>query len=127
MTSTEHIITNNPMKLLLITGLAVFLVFLDATVLYVAFDDMRADFAAYELSSISWILNGYTIALSTLLLPLGLYGNYFGLKKFYLAGVLIFGVSSILCSLAPGLSFLIGSRVIQGIGAAIVIPTSLTP
>ncbi len=116
----------NPMKLLLITGLAVFLVFLDATVLYVAFEDMRADFSNYDLSAISWILNGYTIALSSLLLPLGLYGNYFGLKRSYLLGVVIFGVASVLCSLSSNITWLIAGRVLQGVGAAIVIPTSLT-
>jgi EmrB/QacA subfamily drug resistance transporter len=79
-----------------------------------------------SLLGLRWILNAYTIPLACLVLPTGMLGDTYGRKRVFLAGLAVFLMASVTCNLAPNLTVLIVGRAIQGIGAAAVIPGSLS-
>jgi EmrB/QacA subfamily drug resistance transporter len=110
---------------LAISAMAVFLVFLDTTVLYVAYPDLRASFPDVSPAALSWVLNSYTIAVAALLIPAGRLADRLGRKRVFLTSVALFCAGSALCGLAPDPTWLVGSRVLQAIGAAGLIPSSL--
>jgi EmrB/QacA subfamily drug resistance transporter len=105
--------------------MAVLITFLDTTVLFVAFPDITASFAEASPSSLSWVLNGYTIAFAALLVPAGKLADRFGHKRVFLLGTALFTLGSAACAAAPGVGILNAFRVIQAVGAAAVIPASL--
>ena len=102
-----------------------FLVFLDATIVNIAFPDISASFAGADRAELSWVLDGYFVVIAALLVPAGGLADRFGHKRIFLLGVAGFTAASLLCALAPSLELLIGFRVLQGIGAALIAPTSL--
>ncbi len=69
------------------------------------------------LSSLPWMVNGYTLALAALLLLGGSMGDRWGRRRVFQAGVLVFGVAATVCALAPTAEVLVGARTVQGIGA----------
>ena len=116
----------SPWKVLLYTCAAVFIVTLDATILFVAFPAIRASYSQVSPANLSWILNAYTIVVGAMLVPAGAYADKFGRKKIYLVGVSVFTAGSLLCGISVGVWFLIGARALQGLGAALLTPTSLS-
>ena len=114
-----------PGVVLAVSAMAVFLVFLDTTALYVAYPDLRADFAGVSPSQLSWVLNSYTIAVAALLIPAGRLADRVGRKRTFLTATAVFCVGSALCGLAPTVDWLIGARIVQAVGAAGLIPSSL--
>jgi EmrB/QacA subfamily drug resistance transporter len=102
-----------------------FLAFLDATIVNIAFPDISRSFAGSGRDALSWVLDGYFVVIAALLVPAGGLADRFGHKRIFLLGVGGFTAASLLCALAPSLGFLIAFRVVQGIGAALVAPTSL--
>ncbi|HET6335435.1 MAG TPA: MFS transporter [Polyangiales bacterium] len=108
-----------------VCSIAVFLASLDATVLYVAFQDIRRSYPDVSPADLSWVLNGYTIAYAALLVPAGRLSDRYGRKRFFLAGVALFSLASLACGLAPNALTLIAARVIQAAGAAALLPASL--
>lgn len=122
---------NSPMRVvkpgavLATSAMAVFLVFLDTTALYVAYPDLRSDFAGVGPSQLSWVLNSYTIAVAALLVPAGRLADRIGRKRTFLGATALFCAGSALCGLAPNVDWLIGARVVQAVGAAGLIPSSL--
>ena len=116
----------NPWKVLLYTCAAVFIVTLDATILFVAFPAIRASYRQISPANLSWILNAYTIVVGAMLVPAGAYADKFGRKKIFLIGVPVFTVGSFLCGISQGVWFLIAARALQGLGAAFLTPTSLS-
>jgi EmrB/QacA subfamily drug resistance transporter len=98
--------------------------FLDGTVVNVALPDIGRDFDA-GTSSLQWILNGYLLSLASLILLGGALGDRYGRRRVFVAGVLLFTFASLLCAVAPSAEMLIGARVIQGIGGALLTPGSL--
>ncbi|HEX4492792.1 MAG TPA: MFS transporter [Acidimicrobiia bacterium] len=115
----------SPRIVLLSTGLAVFAVFLDTTVGFVTFPAISATFRAAGPSTVSWVLNAYTLAFAALLIPMGRIADRVGRRKMFLIGVVVFTVGSMLCGLAPTVGVLIGAEVLEAVGAAILIPASL--
>jgi EmrB/QacA subfamily drug resistance transporter len=103
----------------------VFAVFLDTTILYVAFPSIRADFADVSPSTLSWVLNAYTIVFAALLIPAGRLADRVGRRKTFLAAAVLFTVASMLCGIAPTAGLLIAARVLQAVGAAALVPASL--
>jgi EmrB/QacA subfamily drug resistance transporter len=99
-------------------------VFLDGTVVNLALpkiaDNLHAGF-----SSLQWIADGYLLSLSALILLGGSLGDIFGRKKVYLFGLAGFGLTSLLCGLAPNTAFLIGLRILQGVFGALLVPGAL--
>ena len=102
-----------------------FLAFLDTTIVNIAFPDISASFAGSGRDALSWVLDGYFVVIAALLVPAGGLADRFGHKRVFLLGLASFTAASLLCALAPSLELLIAVRVLQGIGAAMVIPTSL--
>jgi len=102
-----------------------FLAFLDATIVNIAFPDISRSFAGSGRDALSWVLDGYFVVIAALLVPAGGLADRFGHKRIFLFGVAGFTGASLLCALAPSLGSLIAFRVVQGIGAALIAPTSL--
>jgi EmrB/QacA subfamily drug resistance transporter len=102
-----------------------FLAFLDATIVNIAFPDIAASFSRADRSELSWVLDGYFVVIAALLVPAGGLADRFGHKRVFVLGVAGFTGASLLCAVAPSLELLIAFRVLQGIGAALIAPTSL--
>jgi EmrB/QacA subfamily drug resistance transporter len=98
---------------------------LDAFVVYVALPRIEAGFGNTSLSSASWVLNAYAVVFAALLVPAGKLADRIGARQAYLLGIGLFTVASLACSLAPGVWWLVGFRVVQAVGAAVLIPASL--
>lgn len=112
-------------KIFLITASGNFLVFLDVTVVNIAFPSIRESFENVSLSSLSWVLNAYNVIFAAFLIPAGRLANTMGRKRLFLVGLSTFTVASLLSAVAPSAEFLIAARVLQAVGAAILTPTSL--
>ena len=100
--------TRSPWTVLVSTSLAIFAVFLDTTILFVAFPAIRADFSGVSASSLSWVLNAYAVVFAALLVPAGRLADHFGRRRFLLVGVAVFTGASAICAVAPGLGVLVG-------------------
>jgi EmrB/QacA subfamily drug resistance transporter len=112
-------------RTLTIASLAVFATFLDTTILYVAFPDITATFSNTSASELSWVLNAYTIVFAAMLIPAGKLADRVGHRSVFLAGSTVFTVASMACGLAPSAELLIVFRIVQAVGAAALIPSSL--
>ena len=110
---------------LLVASLATLATFLDTTILFVAFPDIGATFSAAGAAELSWVLNAYTIVFAALLIPVGKLADRFGHRRAFLVGSAVFTAASMACGLAPTVEVLIGFRVLQAVGAATLIPSSL--
>lgn len=97
---------------------------LDATVVNVALPHIAADLDA-DVADLQWVITGYLLALASCILLGGAAGDRWGTKRVFLIGAAWFGVASLVCGLAPTLPLLVAARVFQGIGAALLTPTSL--
>ena len=97
---------------------------LDATVVNIALPAIGRDFGT-GVAALQWVMNGYTLTLAAFLLIGGSLGDRFGRRKVYLIGTVWFALASAACGLAPDVVFLIITRVLQGVGAALLVPGSL--
>lgn len=107
------------------TCLALFMTNFDGTAGDVALPQIQRSFGS-DMLGVQWFLNAYHLPVASLLLANGKFGDFFGRKKIFLLGIGIFTFASMLCGLAPNLPLLIAGRSLQGIGAAALIPLSLT-
>jgi EmrB/QacA subfamily drug resistance transporter len=112
-------------RTLTIASLAVLATFLDTTILYVAFPDITKTFANTSASELSWVLNAYTIVFAAMLIPAGKLADRVGHRRVFLVGSAVFTVASMACGLAPTAELLIVFRIVQAVGAAALIPSSL--
>ncbi|MBI2394837.1 MAG: MFS transporter [Deltaproteobacteria bacterium] len=110
---------------LAIGSVAVFVVSLDGTALFVAFPAIRADFADTTIEQLSWVLNAYTVVFGALLVTAGRLADQLGRRRTFMFGLVAFGASSLTCALAPSAWSLVVARAFQGVGAAALIPSSL--
>ncbi|MET0339641.1 MAG: MFS transporter [Polyangiales bacterium] len=115
----------SPWSVLAVCAIAVFLASLDGTVMYVAFQDMHRTYADVSAADLSWVINGYTIAYAALLVPAGRLADRYGRRRFFLGGTALFTLASFLCGVAPSAGLLVFARVLQAVGAAILLPASL--
>lgn len=115
-----------PWKVLAVTAVAVFMGFLDVTIVNVAFPDIQAQFGDASRADLSWVLNAYNIVFAALLVPAGRLADVLGRRRMFFVGVSVFLVASVLCGLAPNVGWLVGARVLQAVGGAILVPTSLS-
>src|SRR5262252_1800778 len=97
---------------------------LDATVVGIALPAIGKDFHA-TLSSLQWVVDGYTLTLAGMLLLGGSLGDSYGRRKVFVIGTIWFAVASLICGLAPGTGILIAARALQGVGGALLTPGSL--
>jgi NTE family protein len=110
---------------LLVAAFGAFLAFLDSTIVNIAFPAIQRYFHHSDISSLSWVLNGYNIAFAAFLVAGGRLADLLGRKRMFIYGVVLFTVASGLCAAAGTVGQLVAFRVLQGIGAAILVPASL--
>ncbi len=127
MTRYRHLITDDNAKWWTLGAMcfALFMIMLDNTVVNVALPSIQNDLGS-SLSGLEWTVNGYTLSIAVLLATGGRLGDIFGRRRVFLIGVIVFTVSSIAAGLAPGTAALIVSRITQGIGAALMMPATLS-
>lgn len=101
-----------------------FLLMLDSTVVALALPSIRHDVGASS-AGLQWVMNAYLLAITALVVTAGRLGDMFGRKWLFLAGLAVFAAGSVLSGAAGGELTLIGGRVLQGIGAAPMLPLSL--
>ena len=109
---------------LIILLLASFMNLIDVTIVNVALPAMQANLGANS-SQIEWVVAAYVLAFALFLLPFGRLGDIVGRRGMFLIGVGAFTLASALCGLAPSIEMLIGARVLQGIGGAMMTPQVL--
>ncbi|MBS1894365.1 MAG: DHA2 family efflux MFS transporter permease subunit [Actinobacteria bacterium] len=112
-------------KVLAVTSIGLFMASLDLFIVNIAFPDLSRSFDNASLSSLSWVLNGYAIVFAALLVPAGRIADRVGRKRVFVSGLLLFVAASALCAISPSIPFLVGARVLQAAGAAMMIPTTL--
>jgi EmrB/QacA subfamily drug resistance transporter len=112
-------------QVLLVTSVAVFMSFLDVTIVNIAFPDISASFPGSSLNRLSWILNAYTIVFAAALVPAGRLADRFGRRRFFFLGVLVFLAASAVCGGATSVGVLIAARAVQALGGAMLVPASL--
>ena len=117
--------SNHRWKVLAVVSVAVFVVSLDLFIVNIAFPDIQKGFGGASVSSLSWVLNAYAIVCAALLVPAGRIADRIGRRRGFLGGLGIFLVGSALCGAAPSVETLVAARVVQAIGAALLMPTSL--
>jgi EmrB/QacA subfamily drug resistance transporter len=112
-------------QVLTVVSIAVFMASLDLFIVNIAFPDIQRDFSGTSVASVSWVLNAYAIVFAALLVPAGRFADRVGRRRAFLGGVLLFVLGSVLCGAAPSVATLVAARVIQAVGAAFLLPTSL--
>lgn len=114
-----------PGRVLAVVSIAVFVVNLDLFIVNVAMPDLVAEFSGSSLSGLSWVLNAYAIVFAALLVPAGRIADRVGRRRGFVGGLALFTLASALCGLAPSVPALVAARVVQAVGAAFLMPTSL--
>jgi len=109
---------------ILLTSLAFIVAQLDVSIVNIALPQISAQFKV-DISGLQWIIDGYTLAFAVLMLSAGSLSDIFGPKRLFQIGIFIFGLASVGCGFANSAQILIAARVLQGIGAATMIPSSL--
>src|SRR6266568_4400174 len=108
-----------------ITAVALLMVALDNLVVTMALPVIRRDLGA-SLEGLEWTVNAYTLTFAVLMLTGAALGDRFGRRRLFTIGLGIFTVASAAAALAPSTEALIAARAVQGVGAAVVMPLTLT-
>ena len=111
--------------ILAICCLSLFISSMDVTIVNVALPSIRTDFGV-AVSQLQWTVDAYTLSLAGFLLLSGSLADRFGRKRVFLIGLTVFGIGSLLCSIAPSIGFLIAARALQGIGGSMLNPVALS-
>jgi len=127
LTRYRHLITDENRKWWTLGAMcfALFMIMLDNTVVNVALPSIQNDLGA-SISGLEWTVNGYTLSFAVLLATGGRLGDIFGRRRMFLTGVIIFALSSATAGLAPDETSLVVSRIVQGVGAALMMPGTLS-
>jgi EmrB/QacA subfamily drug resistance transporter len=104
---------------------ALFMIMLDNTIVNVALPSIQKDLGA-SISGLEWTINGYTLSFAVLLATGGRLGDIFGRRLVFMVGVVVFALSSATAGFAPDETSLVISRVVQGVGAALMMPGTLS-
>ncbi|HEX3823543.1 MAG TPA: DHA2 family efflux MFS transporter permease subunit [Mycobacteriales bacterium] len=109
-----------------VLSLGVFMSSLDLFIVNLAFPYIGHDFGGTSLGALSWVLNGYTIAFAAVLVPAGRWADRIGRRRVFSTGLLAFTIGSAICGVAPDVIALVAARVLQAVGAGMMVPTSLS-
>ena len=112
-------------RVLVIVSVATFVASLDLFIANIAFPSIKHDFAGTNDATLSWVLSAYAIVMAALLVPAGRLADLLGRKRLFMGGLITFVAASALCAAAPGPGWLIAARILQAVGGAILMPTSL--
>ena len=115
----------NPWLVLLVVSLGFFMTLLDLTIVNIAIPNMITKLGA-SLDDILWVINAYALVLAVLVITAGRLGDLIGPRTLFVAGVALFTLASAACGLSPSAGWLIGFRAVQGLGAAMLMPQTLT-
>lgn len=110
--------------LLAATSISYIIVIMDTSIVNVALAPLAATLHS-SITGLQWVVSAYTVTFASLLLSGGALGDKLGAKKVYLTGLVLFALASAGCGLSQTLSTLVISRILQGIGAALLVPASL--
>jgi EmrB/QacA subfamily drug resistance transporter len=102
-----------------------FMIMLDNTIVNVALPSIERDLHI-GISELEWVVNGYALTFAVLMLTGGKLADMLGRRRIFILGLLIFTASSLACGLAPNADMLIGARVVQGAGSALMNPATLS-
>ena len=114
-----------PWPVFAVTVAAAFMVALDLSIVNVAFPSIRTSFPEVSTATLSWVLAAYSVVFGALLLGAGRIADRSGRRRIFELGLVVFAAGSLLCGLAPTAWLLIAGRVVQAVGAALLMPTSL--
>jgi EmrB/QacA subfamily drug resistance transporter len=114
-----------PIWTLVLTAIAFFMVGLDALVVVTALPAIHRDLAA-SLSTLEWTVNAFTLAYAAGIITAAALGDRLGRRRLFVVGLVLFSAASAACALAPTAGLLIAARAVQGLGAAMIMPLSLT-
>ncbi|NKZ03901.1 DHA2 family efflux MFS transporter permease subunit [Actinomadura latina] len=115
----------NPWAILLTLSLGFFMTLLDLTIVNIAIPSMIDKLDA-SLDEVLWVVNAYILVLAVLLITAGRLGDLWGKKNLFIAGVALFTLSSLACGIAQDPTQLIGARAVQGLGAALLMPQTMS-
>ena len=110
---------------LALASVGAFMTSMDVVVVATALPTLRTHLGA-SLSDLEWTVNAYNLAFAALMLTGAALGDRFGRRRMYVAGLAVFTAASIACALSTAVGPLIGARIVEGIGAAVVLPLTLT-
>jgi EmrB/QacA subfamily drug resistance transporter len=116
---------SNPWAVLLVVSLGFFMTLLDLTIVNIAIPNMITKLHA-SLDDILWVINAYALVLAVLVITAGRLGDLIGPRPMFTAGIAVFTAASAACGFAPSPGWLIGFRAVQGLGAAMLMPQTLT-
>jgi len=125
VTATTQLPATRSTPTLLLVSAAGFLASLDLFIVNIAFPDIRQAFGTANLGAMSWILNGYTLVFAAFMNPAGRLGDRYGHRRVFLCGLAVFTVGSAACGLSESFFVLVASRVVQALGSAMLMPSSL--
>ncbi len=117
--------TNKQKWVLALASISSLMVALDVTVVSTALSSMRVHLHA-SIEQLEWTVNAYGLSFAVLLMTASVIGDRIGRRRMYAAGMALFVLASIGCALSPSVGWLIAARTVQGVGAAIVAPMSLS-
>ncbi len=115
----------NPWLVLLVVSLGFFMTLLDLTIVNIAIPNMITKLNA-SLDDVLWVINAYALVLAVLVITTGRLGDLIGPRILFMSGVAVFTLASAACGLSPSPGWLIGFRAVQGLGAAMLMPQTLT-
>jgi EmrB/QacA subfamily drug resistance transporter len=115
----------NPWAVLAVLCLGLFMILLDGTIVNIAIPHIQTYFDT-GFGEIEWVMNAYILAFAVLLVTLGRFGDLWGRRKVFIAGMALFTAGSLACGLAPTIGLLIAFRVLQGVGGAAMMPSTLS-
>jgi EmrB/QacA subfamily drug resistance transporter len=115
----------NPWVVLLVVSLGFFMTLLDLTIVNIAIPNLITKLHA-SLDDVLWVINAYALVLAVLVITAGRLGDLIGPRIMFMGGVAVFTAASAACGLAPSPGWLIGFRAVQGLGAAMLMPQTLT-
>ncbi|MGA4545177.1 MFS transporter [Uniformispora flossi] len=110
---------------LAICCMSLFIVGIDITIVNVALPSIQDDLGA-SVSGLQWVVNGYTVVLASLLMLAGSTGDRLGRRRTFQTGLALFTFGSLLCSLAPGLGWLVAARAVQAVGGSMLNPVAMS-
>ncbi|MBE1535054.1 MFS transporter [Actinomadura algeriensis] len=113
------------LPVLAICSMSLLIVSLDNTVLNVALPSLQREFGT-TLSGLQWTIDAYLIVLASLLVLSGATGDRLGRRRTFQTGLAVFGLGSVLCSLAPSLGWLVAARVVQAVGGSMLNPVAMS-
>ncbi len=114
-----------PRTVLAIASLGAGMAFVDATIVNIAFPDIARSFPDTSIPALSWVLNAYNIVFAAFLVAAGRMADLLGRRRIFIVGLEVFTAASLLCAVAPSPGTLTACRVLQAVGAALLVPSSL--